>query len=114
LTIAALPSIPILPNNSYFTFLLLHAMISYQLLLIPFHMKMLPSSHHSLIIMMFVFFVLLAIHHTGPAPVPSSLNCLVVFGFNSFQAIVPLTGQEKGVLFYGGVSPSKIGLIAPY
>jgi hypothetical protein len=23
-------------------------------------------------------------------------------------------GQEKGVLFYGGVSPSKISLIAPY
>jgi hypothetical protein len=34
--------------------------------------------------------------------------------FNSFQAIVPLTGQEKGVLFYGGISPSKIGLFAPY
>jgi hypothetical protein len=29
------------------------------------------------------------------------------------QAIVPLTGQEKGVLFYRGISPSKIGLIAP-
>jgi hypothetical protein len=27
---------------------------------------------------------------------------------NSFQAIVPYMGQEKGVLFYGGVSPSKI------
>jgi hypothetical protein len=33
---------------------------------------------------------------------------------NSFQAIVPLTGQEKGVIFYGGISPSKIGLFAPY
>jgi hypothetical protein len=33
---------------------------------------------------------------------------------NSFQAIVLLTGQEKGVLFYGGESPSKIGPIAPY
>jgi hypothetical protein len=32
---------------------------------------------------------------------------------NSFQAIARYTGQEKGVLFYGGVSPSKIGLIAP-
>jgi hypothetical protein len=34
--------------------------------------------------------------------------------FNSFQAIVPYMGQKKGVLFYGGVSPSKIGLRAPY
>jgi hypothetical protein len=33
---------------------------------------------------------------------------------NSFQAIVPYMGQEKGSFFYGGVSPSKIGLIAPY
>jgi hypothetical protein len=33
---------------------------------------------------------------------------------NSFQAIATYMGQEKGVLFYGGVSPSKIGLIAPY
>jgi hypothetical protein len=33
---------------------------------------------------------------------------------NSFQAIAPYMGQKKGVLFYGGVSPSKIGLIAPY
>jgi hypothetical protein len=33
--------------------------------------------------------------------------------FNSFQAIARYTGQEKGVLFYGGISPSKIGLIAP-
>jgi hypothetical protein len=40
---------------------------------------------------------------------PYSLNPV-----NSFQAIVLLTGQEKGVLFYGDVSPSKIGLIAPY
>jgi hypothetical protein len=32
---------------------------------------------------------------------------------NSFQAKVPCMGPEKGVLFYGGVSPSKIGLIAP-
>jgi hypothetical protein len=34
--------------------------------------------------------------------------------FNSFQAIVPYMGQEKGSIFNGGVSPSKIGLIAPY
>jgi hypothetical protein len=34
--------------------------------------------------------------------------------FNSFQAIVPYMGHEKGSFFYGGVSPSKIGLIAPY
>jgi hypothetical protein len=33
--------------------------------------------------------------------------------FNSFQAIVPYMGQEKGVLFYGVISPSKIGLSAP-
>jgi hypothetical protein len=32
---------------------------------------------------------------------------------NSFGAIAPYMGQEKGVLFYGGVSPSKIGLSAP-
>jgi hypothetical protein len=38
------------------------------------------------------------------------MNILLKFGLlNSFQAIVPLTGQEKGVLFYGGISPSKIG-----
>jgi hypothetical protein len=35
-------------------------------------------------------------------------------GLNSFQAIAPYMGQKKGVLFYGGVSPSKIGLIVPY
>jgi hypothetical protein len=33
---------------------------------------------------------------------------------NSFQAMLPYMGAKKGVLFYGGVSPSKIGLIAPY
>jgi hypothetical protein len=32
---------------------------------------------------------------------------------NSFQAIVPYMGQKRGP-FYGGVSPSKIGLSAPY
>jgi hypothetical protein len=32
---------------------------------------------------------------------------------NSFQAIAPYMGQKRGP-FYGGVSPSKIGLIAPY
>jgi hypothetical protein len=39
------------------------------------------------------------------------LNSLLI---NSFQAKVPYMGPEKGILFYGGVSPSKIGLIAPY
>jgi hypothetical protein len=34
--------------------------------------------------------------------------------FNSFQAIAPYMGQKKVSFFYGGVSPSKIGLIAPY
>jgi hypothetical protein len=33
---------------------------------------------------------------------------------NSIQAIAPYMGQEKGVIFYGVVFPSKIGLIAPY
>jgi hypothetical protein len=33
---------------------------------------------------------------------------------NSFQAIAPLTGQKKGVLFLGGISPSKMGLFAPF
>jgi hypothetical protein len=33
---------------------------------------------------------------------------------NSFQARVPLTAPEKGVIFLGGISPSKIGPIAPY
>jgi hypothetical protein len=33
---------------------------------------------------------------------------------DSFQAMLPYMGAKKGVLFYGGVSPSKIGLIAPY
>jgi hypothetical protein len=36
------------------------------------------------------------------------------FSVNSFQASDPLAGQEKGVLFYGVVSPSKLGLIVPY
>jgi hypothetical protein len=27
---------------------------------------------------------------------------------NSFQAIAPLTAHEKGVIFLGGISPSKI------
>jgi hypothetical protein len=39
-------------------------------------------------------------------------NCCT--SFNSFQAMLPYMGAKKGVLFYGGVSPSKIGLIAPY
>jgi hypothetical protein len=34
--------------------------------------------------------------------------------FNSFQAMLPYMGAKKGSFFYGGVSPSKIGLIAPY
>jgi hypothetical protein len=38
----------------------------------------------------------------------------LVSGINSFQAMLPYMGAKKGVLFYGGVSPSKIGLIAPY
>jgi hypothetical protein len=33
---------------------------------------------------------------------------------NSSQAQVPLTAPEKGVPFLMGVSPSKIGPIAPY
>jgi hypothetical protein len=33
---------------------------------------------------------------------------------NSFQAMLPYIGAKKGVLFYGGVSPSKIGIVAPY
>jgi hypothetical protein len=33
------------------------------------------------------------------------LNFKYINSLNSFQAIVPLTGQEKGVLFYGGISP---------
>jgi hypothetical protein len=33
---------------------------------------------------------------------------------NSFQAMLPYMGAKKGSFFYGGVSPSKIGLIAPY
>jgi hypothetical protein len=32
---------------------------------------------------------------------------------NSFQAIVPLTGQEKGDLFYGGYLPQKSVLSPP-
>jgi hypothetical protein len=28
--------------------------------------------------------------------------------------MVPLAAPLFGVLFYGGISPSKIGLIAPY
>jgi hypothetical protein len=33
---------------------------------------------------------------------------------NSFQAMLPYMGAKKGSFFYGGISPSKIGLIAPY
>jgi hypothetical protein len=33
---------------------------------------------------------------------------------NRFQAMLPYMGAKKGSFFYGGVSPSKIGLIAPY
>jgi hypothetical protein len=41
-------------------------------------------------------------------------NCMKICLLNSFQAIAPLTGQKKGVLFKGGVSPSKIGAFAPF
>jgi hypothetical protein len=33
---------------------------------------------------------------------------------NRTTAIGSILSHEKGVLFYRGVSPSKIGLIAPY
>jgi hypothetical protein len=33
--------------------------------------------------------------------------------FNRIQAIASILKEEKGVRFYGGVSPSKIGLSAP-
>jgi hypothetical protein len=33
---------------------------------------------------------------------------------NSFSAIAPLTAHEKSVIFLWGLSPSKIGRIAPY
>jgi hypothetical protein len=33
--------------------------------------------------------------------------------FNRIQAIASILKQEKGSFFYGGVSPSKIGLSAP-
>jgi hypothetical protein len=33
---------------------------------------------------------------------------------NRTPAIGSILSHEKGVLFYRGVSPSKIGLIAPY
>jgi hypothetical protein len=35
------------------------------------------------------------------------------FAVNRIQAMVPLTAPLFGVLFYGGISPSKIGPIAP-
>jgi hypothetical protein len=33
---------------------------------------------------------------------------------NRIPVTAPILGQDFRVLFYGGVSPSKIGLIAPY
>jgi hypothetical protein len=34
--------------------------------------------------------------------------------FNSFQAIAPLTAHKKGVNFFGGILPSKMGHFAPF
>jgi hypothetical protein len=47
----------------------------------------------------------------------SNLNDGKIVSFDSVNrtpAIGSILSHEKGVLFYRGVSPSKIGLIAPY
>jgi hypothetical protein len=50
----------------------------------------------------------------APVPRVTQYTLADAVVINSFQAIVPYMGQKKGVLFYGGVSLSKIGLKAPY
>jgi hypothetical protein len=51
----------------------------------------------------------------GRINIPSAMHRSdILCTFNSFQAMLPYMGAKKGVLFYGGVSPSKIGLIVPY
>jgi hypothetical protein len=52
-------------------------------------------------------------------PLIAKENCdvylpLDVMHVNRIPVIAPILGQRKGVLFYGVVSPSKIGPIAPY
>jgi hypothetical protein len=53
-------------------------------------------------------------HHDNDNGNISNRTSIDIDLFNRTPAIGSILSHEKGVLFYRGVSPSKIGLIAPY